>query len=253
MKNFLLILLCLPVMGFCQSAEPLIFEIVTMSVSKANASQVEKAMGAHNKKYHPSGPSGARVYTVETGINSGDYKWVMGPGPWSALDNRPSDPAHDADWDDNVDKYVEPGENVEYIRFDPSLSRFPADFNIDKLWVQYIDVARGKMDEMKELLKKVQKVYAEKIPGQAYGIYYNEFPSTSSGRDLTIVFYFDKYAWMGIDDGLDAKYDEVYGKGSSEAMWNDWRENTIGVETEIWQHNAELSGLPTLVKAAERQ
>ncbi|MEO5905272.1 MAG: hypothetical protein ABIQ11_01000 [Saprospiraceae bacterium] len=253
MKNFLILLLCVPVMGLCQTSEPLIFEIVTMNVGKADASHVENAMGAHNKKYHPSGPSGVRVYTVESGEDAGAYKWVMGPGPWSALDNRPDDPAHNSDWEDNVDRYLEPGEDVEYIRFDPSRSRFPADFNVSKLWVQQIDVARGKMDEMKALLTKLQKVFAEKLPGQSYGIYYNELPSTSSGKDITIVYFFDKYAWLGIDDGLDAKYDEVYGKGSNEAFWNEWRENTVSVETEIWEYDADLSGMPALVKAAERQ
>jgi hypothetical protein len=111
----------------------------------------------------------------------------------------------------------------------------------------------GKMDKAKELIGKIQKVYAEKIPGEIFGIYFNEVPSTSDGRDMMIVSFFDKYAWMGIDDGFDAKYEEMYGKNSTETLWNEWRDCTVAQENEIWEYKAELSGLPALVKAAERQ
>jgi len=253
MKKFLYLLLFIPFMGFSQTPEYLIFEIATIKASPDNAAQIENAMGAHNKKYHASGPSGVRVYTVASGPNSGDYKWVMGPAPWSALDSRPDDDAHNLDWDANVARNLMPGGNTEYIRFDPNVSRFAKDFNVSKLFVRYVDVVRGKMDKVKELLGKIHKVYADKIPGETYGIYYNELPSTSSGRDLIVVSFFDKYAWMAVDDGFDAKYEEIYGKGSAAAMWNEWRENTIAQETEIWEYNEDLSGLPAAVKAAERQ
>ena len=208
---------------------------------------------AHNKKYHASGPSGVRVYTVQTGTGLGDYKWVMGPTTWAALDTRPSDDAHNLDWDANVARNLAEGGHGEYIRFDPSLSRFSKDFNVDKLFVRYVDVVRGKMDEVKEILKKIHRVYSEKIPAETYGIYYNEIPSTSSGRDITIVSYFNTYAWMSADDSFNAKYDETFGKGSADAMWDQWQALTLGQENEIWEYQEHLSGMAPLVKAAERQ
>jgi len=210
-------------------------------------------MGAHNKKYHASGASGVRVYVVQTGIGTGDYKWVMGPAPWSALDNRPQDDAHNKDWDDNVARNLGENGNNEYIRYDPSLSRFPKDFTVDKLFVRYIDVARGKMDEVKEILKKIHRVYAEKIPTETYGVYYNEIPSTSSGRDLTVTSFFNSYAWMGQDDNFNAKYDEIFGKGKADKMWEEWQSITVGQESEIWEYREDLSGLPAMIKVAERQ
>ncbi|MBK9981864.1 MAG: hypothetical protein IPP15_05475 [Saprospiraceae bacterium] len=252
MKKLLFILLLSPILGFAQTPEYLMFEITSLKVSPDKAAQVETAMGAHNKKYHATGQYGVRVYTVGNGPNSGDYKWVMGPGPWSGLDARPDDPLHNLDWDGNVARNLVSA-TTEYIQFDPKLSRFPSDFNVNKLFVRYIDVARGKMDKVKELLDKVHKVYMDKIPGETYGVYFNEMPSTSSGRDITIVSFFDKYAWMSKDDGFDAKYDEVYGKGSSAAFWTDWMANTVGLETELWEYKADLSGLPAAVKAADRQ
>ncbi len=253
MKKLIYLFLLSPVIAFSQAGSELIFEIATHSVSRDNAAQVEHAMGAHNKKYHASGANGVRVYIVQSGHDSGKYKWVMGPGPWSALDTRPSDDSHNADWEANVARYLGEENNAEYISLDPTLSRFPNDFNVDKLFVRYLDVVRGKMDEAKEILKKITRVYTEKIPGETYGIYFNEIPSTSAGRDITIVSFFDKYAWMGKDDGFNAKYDEIFGKGSVEAMWTQWQAVTIAQECEIWEYQEELSGLPPLVKAAERK
>lgn len=240
-------------MGKSQTPDYLIFEINTINVSPDKAPMVEAAMGPHNKKYHASGPYGVRVYNVTGGPNSGQYKWVMGPGTWAGLDARPDDDMHDMDWDANVARNVLPGGGTEYIRFDNKLSRFPVDFKVNRLFVRYVDVVRGKMDKVKELMAKVQKVYADKIPAETYGVYWNELPSTSSGRDLTIVSFFDKYAWMAADDGFDAKYEEVYGKGTIDAFWVAWRESTVGQENEIWEYNADLSGLPAEVKAADRK
>jgi hypothetical protein len=67
------------------------------------------------------------------------------------------------------------------------------------------------------------------------------------------VSFFEKYAWMSTDDGFDAKYNEMYGKGSADEMWNQWRAITLGQESEIWSFREDLSGLPALVKAADRQ
>ncbi len=254
MKNLFFLLFLCPMLGMAQNAEPsLIFEIATIRVSPMNASSVERAMAAHNKAYHGSGDSGVRVYVVASGTSSGDYKWVMGPAPWSALDARPSDDAHNMDWQDNVGKHTLPGGNTEYIMFDPKLSRFPQDFTISKLFVRYIDVARGEMSKAKEILAKIHRVFTEKIPGETYGVYFNELPSSDNPRDISIVSFFDKYAWMADDNQFNAKYDEVFGKGSAELMWKEWRTVTVGSNSEIWEFREDLSGLSGQVKAMERQ
>jgi hypothetical protein len=58
---------------------------------------------------------------------------------------------------------------------------------------------------------------------------------------------------MGKDDGFNAKYDEIFGKGSADAMWTAWQAVTVAQECEIWEYQEDLSGLPPLVKAAERK
>jgi hypothetical protein len=142
--------------------------------------------------------------------------------------------------------------NTEYSRLDADLSRFPKDFHINNLWVQHVDVSRGKMEKFNELLKKIHTVYSTKLPDETYGIYFNELPSSSSGKDVSIIAFFDKYAWMGEDNGFKEKYEEVHGKGSTDAMWKEWMEITDGVETEIWEFREDLSGVSGEIKAAER-
>ncbi len=253
MKNyFLLFLLCIPFTGFSQTPD-LIFEIETFRADFDDIDQLEAALGSHNKKFHPAGPHGVRVYQVVSGANSGNYKWLMGPTPWSALDSRPDDDVHNNDWKNNVASKMDEGHTTDYIRFDPTRSRFPADFNVNKLYVRTIDVAKGKMDMAKGLLDKCRRVYAEKIPNQAYGVYFNELGSTTAANDILFVYFFDKWSWMGEDDGFDAKYEELFGKGSAAQYWNDWREATLAIETELWEYNEKLSGMPAAVKVAERQ
>ncbi len=254
MKNLFYLFLLSPMVLFAQtSSDYLVFQIATLNVSPANSSQVEASMAEHNKKFHAAGPHGARVYTVETGPNSGAYKWVMGPAPWSAFDTRPSDDMHNLDWKSNVSLQLEEGGNNEYTRLDPALSRFQKDFTINKLFVRYYDIERGKIEEAKEILKNINKVFAEKIPDETYGVYFNEIPSTSSGKDITIISFFDKYAWMAIDNDFNTKYEEVFGKGSAKPMWEQWFAITKGYECEIWEFHEDLSGIDGSIKAAERQ
>ncbi len=253
MKKLLFLLLFSPLMGISQTPDYLIFEIETLRPTPANVVRIEKGLASHNKQYHPSGLHGARVYEVLNGPNSGDYKWVMGPTHWSALDTRPASDMHDSDWRKKVGSLLQPVGNTTYVRADPNLSRFPADFKLNKLLIRYVDVLPGKSKEVEGLLSKIQKVYAEKEPTATYGVYYNELPNSSEANDLTIVDYFDKYKWMSEEYDLGVKFEEIYGAGSWESFWNDWRKATGDQSFEIWEFRGDLSGMSSDVKVAERQ
>jgi hypothetical protein len=85
------------------------------------------------------------------------------------------------------------------------------------------------------------------------GIYRNELPSTSEGKDVIMAFFFDKYAWMGIDNGFDKKFEEVYGKDSWKTFMAEWNTQVKALESEIWEYREDLSGLPPKVIAADRK
>lgn len=242
-------------MGISQESNYLIFESTTLTPVPSQVLRFEAAVGAHNKKYHASGPHGVRVYEIANGKNSGKYQWVMGPGHWSDLDTRPDEADnHSLDWVSNVLPNLTTDANTTYVRYDARYSRFPKDFNVSKIYFWYWDlIPNADWEKIKGMLEKVKNVYATKLPDETFAIYYNELPSSSEGKDLMMASFFDKYAWMGIDNGFDKKYEEIYGAGSWKTFLTDWNSQVKGLESEIWEYREDLSGLSPMIKAAERQ
>jgi hypothetical protein len=256
MKNLIFTMLLLPLMALSQnSTEYGVFENALLTPNPSQVIQFEKGIAAHNKKYHGEGPYAGRVYWISNGPKTGSYVWVMGPFPWSALDNRPAQKeGHDADWNANVAPYTTADSGAQsYWRTHNELSRFPKDFTIKNMEVDYWDIKRGKYEEAMKLVEKINRVYTEKSPDDTFGIYTNEFSSTKEGRDLAVISFFDKSAWLGQDRGFVQKYEVVHGKGSWATFLNDWMFVTDGGETEIWIFAPELSGISGDVKVAERK
>jgi len=234
---------------------PLIFESNTLTPMPSQVMRFEAAVASHNKKYHASGPHGVRVYEVISGKNAGKYQWVMGAGHWSDLDTRPADgDNHSTDWVSNVLPNLIADQNTIYLSLDTKRSRFGHDFDVNKIYFYYWDIVpNADWDKVNALLDKVHKVYAEKLADDIYGVYKNELPSTSEGKDVIMGFFFDKYAWMGIDNGFDKKYEEVFGKDSWKTFLTDWNAQVKALESEIWEYREDLSGLSAKVLAADRQ
>tara|TARA_R100000306_G_scaffold8401_2_gene11730 strand:- start:436 stop:1209 length:774 start_codon:yes stop_codon:yes gene_type:complete len=256
MRKLLFTLLLLPFLALSQnSTEYAVFENDVLMPNPTQISQFERGITAHNKKYHGEGPHGVRVYWISNGPRTGRYVWVMGPFPWSSMDHGPAQKeGHDADWRDNVSPYLMPGSGFEssYWKFNADMSRFPKDFTIKNMAVDMWDIKRGKYKEAMALVKKVHDVYAAKSPNETFGIYTNEFPSTKEGKDLAVISFFDKSAWLGEDHSIAKKYDEMNGTGSWDQFLKDWMDVTNGGETEIWMYVPELSGISGDVKAAAR-
>jgi len=249
-------MLLVPLMALAQSEnEYVIFETANLTPNPTQIAQFEKGLAAHNKKFHGDGPYGARIYWISSGPNTGSYNWTMGPLPWSALDGRPGEEeGHDADWNSNVLAYVAPGSGAtSYWKHEADVSRFSKDFTIKNMLVDYYDITRGKGKEAMALVEKIGKVYAEKFPDETYGIYTNQLSSTKEGRDLVVISFFDKSAWMGEDNEFAAKYDEVHGEGGFEQFLQDWYAVTEGGESELWLFRPDLSGIDGEVTVADRQ
>ena len=254
MKRILIVLL---IAGpwLVSGQDALIFESNTLTPMPSQVLRFEAAVAAHNKKFHATGPHGVRVYEVLNGKNSGKYQWVMGPGHWADLDTRPADGGnHSVDWTSNVLPNLTADQNTIYLSLDTKRSHFGHDFDVKKIFFYYWDlIPNPDMDKVNAMLDKVHKVYVDKLPDEIYGVYRNELPSTSEGKDVVMAFYFDKYAWMGIDNGFDKKYEEVYGKDSWKTFLADWNSQVKGLESEMWEYREDLSGLTAKVVAAERQ
>lgn len=253
MKKLMYTLLLLPILAIAQTNEGLILENVMLTVNPEKIMEFEAGLAAHNKKFHADGPYGARVYNVLNGKNAGKYMLIMGPLPWSAMDGRPSSKEHTDDNNKNISKYLTPDVEVNYMKMHPELSNFSKDFEINKVSVFMIDVKRFKEQEfMEKVLKKVVKMYKEKMPDQIYGVYSNEM-SNMDGLDFGWVDFFDGSSWLGREDKFVQNFEEVHGAGSFEGFLADVEATTDGERTEIWTLRKDLSGPDAKVAAATRQ
>lgn len=256
MKKLILILFLLPMLAMAQNNEEYrIFETVNLAPKPGEVEKLEAGLKAHNQKYHNAGDFGVRVYWIANGSRTGSYHWSMGSLPWSALDNPPFDEAeHTSDWDKNVQPYVLAGSGEQrYSRFHAELSQFPKDFTIKNLQVTYYDIKRGEWEKAMALVKKVIDVYHAKLPNESFGIYTNELPSTKDGRDIAVISFFEKSAWMGEDHSIKAMYEEVHGTGSFAYFIKEWIEVANGSENEIWIFRPDLSGISGDVKGAPKK
>ncbi len=254
MKKLGFLLMLIPALMLSQeNKEYAVFENGLITANPTKIKQFEAGIAAHNKKYHAQGIYGARMYSISNGPNVGKYIWAMGPLPWSAFDNRPALKGHDDDWNSNVAPYMLADGDQTYWKFEADLSNFPNDFKVNKLLVDMYDIKRFQNGKVKKLLKKVEKVMKSKYPETTYGMYMNELPSTKDGRDLAMVWFFEKSAWMGNDPKFAKNYEEVHGDGSFTHFLDDWLEVTNGSESEIWVYRQDLSGLGPEVNAASRK
>ena len=254
MKKLILLMFLLPLMVVSQnSTEYMVIENGLIKANPKNIEQFEAGMAAHNKKYHADDLYGARIYTISNGANVGSYMWVMGPLPWSAMDNRPAKEGHDEDWNKNVLPYMLPDGDQTYWRFESDLSHFSKDFTIKNLLVDVYDIKRFKGKKAMSLLEKIKKVMLENFPNETYGIYSNEFPSTKEGKDIAFVSFFSKSSWLGENNEFAKKYNEVHGEGSFETFLKDWEGVSNGSLSELWIYRPDLSGLSGEVKAMSRK
>lgn len=256
MKKFILIMFLLPALAMAQNTkEYRIFETANLTAKSGELEKLEAGLKAHNQKYHGAGDFGARVYWIANGPNTGSYHWSMGSLPWSALDQPPYDEAaHTADWNKNVQAYMTPWSGEQsYWKFNEELSQFNKDFTIKNLQVTYFDIKRGEWEKAMALVKKVMDVYHTKLPNETIGIYTNELPSTKSGRDISIISFFDKSAWMGEDHSIKPMFEEVHGAGSFTEFIKSWIEVTNGSEDEIWIYRADLSGINGDIKGTPKE
>lgn len=254
MKKLLYTLLLLPLLLLSQNdQESLIIENVMFSPIDGKTAEFEAGLAAHNKKFHSEGPYGVRIYNILNGKNAGKYMNIMGPLPWSAVDGRPHGAAHDEDMNKNVNPYISSEVEVNYMKMHPELSNFSKDFEINKVSVFMIDIKRFKnMDFMNNVIKKIVKVYKEKMPEQVYGVYTNEMQNMN-GMDLGWVNFFDSSTWLGREDKFAQYFEEVHGPGSFPKFLADVEATTDGENLEVWTLRKDLSGSDAKVIAVTRQ
>jgi hypothetical protein len=256
MKNRIcsLLLIFVATLLGAQDNPNLVFEIITATPKSGKMGELTEKMKAHNDAFHADGPHGARVYSINTGHETGKLMWIMGPGTWSGLEDRPAGDEHSSDWEGNVVPLLEDDVHVTYYSFSRELSHFPKDFDLKYLFVQYVDLAPQSGYRYVELLKKAKKVYQENFPDEAYGVYWNAFGDSKEGRDLMLVFFFDDMSWMDRDNSFASKFQEVHGgAGSWVNFWRELDDSVLGIDRVLAQYLPAMGGSSSTVVSAERQ
>lgn len=187
---------------------------------------------AHNEKYHKEGPFKASLDYILTGREAGWYVWIMGPCTFTDLDSRPDDDVHAKDWDDKIAPSVAKYGRTEFWRFNSKLSHAgEGSPKYETIW--FVDIKRGEYYKFKEFMTKVKKAHEKK--GDNLSIYDNQF-NEDNGRDVAIVWPFDKWSEFDKDeDGIKKYYEEIYGEGSWENALDDWSEFTVSIKSQVWR------------------
>jgi hypothetical protein len=101
-------------------------------------------------------------------------------------------------------------------------------------------------------LEKLQKVFAEKMPDQQRGIYWNTMGNSRDGRDIMTALFHDGLDWMDENRQVSQKYEEVYGNGSWRQFMSEVEDIVEGSDVMMLSLVPEMGGLSPRVIAAER-
>ena len=207
-------------------------EHVYLDVKAGSQDDFEKAVKAHNDAHH-KGAHKASLYNISTGADAGTYVWAMGPLTYTDLDSRPSDEAHDADWDNNVGQHVAGVGGVDYWKLNEKLSVMDdAPNEDDKFMVWMIDVKGDEWYRFNAFMEKV-KVINEKMGDELW--VWNRRLNDGDGKDVAVVWSFGKWADLDEDDwSMSKEFDAEYGSGSWSNALREWSASTNKVSRTVW-------------------
>lgn len=194
----------------------------------------EDGVKAHNAMFHSSGPNRATLSQITEGFKSdGWYVWSMGPMTFTDMDHAPGgDAKHDADWDKNVDVYVEEYGESHFWKLQDKLSYTPPNYNPSHIDVWIVDIKPGMRYEFAELMKMNKAVWDAKKYNFSSRVFYNELWNRS-GQDAAVIFNFEKYAEYDEDIKFKEDYESVHGPGSYDSFWKRWHSCVEGVNEQM--------------------
>jgi hypothetical protein len=94
-----------------------------------------------------------------------------------------------------------------------------------------VDLKRGEYYRFKELVTKLQKVYAA-INKDAFLVFTNPI-HTSKNKDVAVLWSFNSYADWAKDAGTKEAYEKMYGDGSWQHLLEDWRDMIVDYNSEV--------------------
>jgi hypothetical protein len=243
MKHFFKVawLLLVPILAFGQSSDYAMFENFYFTPMNGHAADLQKALSAHNQKYHPAGDYAAQVYSVLNGPNAGKLIWSMGPTTWTKIESRPTEEGHDSDWDENVSIHIESYDATEFYKMDEDLSRITGPFDLNVLRIWTVDIGDGHKHHFDVLMKRIKEVNDASDSEVPFGVYRRQL-SGSHGMDVVLVWFVESLAYFDQDSDFAERYEAVHGEGAMDILIDDWNAITDRVDMEIWRFMPDMSG-----------
>jgi hypothetical protein len=237
MRKLFLALTCLPFMAVAQTNN--VFSIDRVFPKVGQTQQYEKALVAHQQKYH-KGDWAWQVYTVETGPDAGAYRTVEGPTSWDKFDHRGTlGEAHTTDYSKTVAPYLTEKSSTSFTVFREDLSTAKITDRADKAVMNHIYPKPGYGEDVEELFKKLKKVW--EASGQSVGVY--EVSSSGEPQFIAMVLYKQglKEREVGFRKPFKERYNAANGEGSWAAYIQSIKDAVDHTWSEILYYHPELS------------
>jgi|TARA_B110000438_G_C15727911_1_gene612880 hypothetical protein len=221
MKRFLGIFIPILTCATLVGQDYVMFQTSILKLRDGKNASLMKGVKKHNAKYH-NGENGPKAYLwyINTGPNSGNYSWAVGPTNFSNMDvSLPDD--HVSDWEKNVSPYADETDIIYMIR-DEELTYNPENETVgDNILMKrfHIKDGVGHMEAVTKAVGSITKVLRKNKAKIARRVYINKFPNKGQA-DLMLVYPFSSWSsfdqgWgLGLPEGFRADYEKMYGKGS---------------------------------------
>ena len=233
----MLILLLIPAIGMSQSKT--LITSNRLFVKNDKVSEFEKALASHAQKYH-TGDVKWRVWSIQSGPDAGGYMVSEGPSSWDVLDSRGDiNPEHMADWGKNVKPFLEGQGKTAYGEFQADLSTVQLTDYADKIIVNHITTKPGMPLKVKDLMKKLKKVW--EASNESVAVYTTAF---SGEPGYTIVIRLKgglKELASDYRKPIQERYNTIYGAGSYDIYLKDFADAVQSRFSELLIYKPNLS------------
>ena len=214
MRKLILVLMALPFFALAQEKNVVSVDRVFPKADKVSA--FEKALAAHSQKYH-TGTWKWRVFTIETGPESGGYQIVEGPMSWDDLDTRGDlGKAHQDDYAMNITPLLTDKGYSMYSLYRADLSSVALTEYSDKIAINHIFPKPGYTDEMEDLIKKIKKAWENGT--QTVAVY----EASSSGPQQYSFVTRYKEGLKERNPGFRKPFKDRYKAANGDSAWDDY-------------------------------
>jgi hypothetical protein len=217
----------------------IMFHTITLELRNGEHSALVAGVKKHNAKYH-DGTNGTKAYlfSIQSGPNSGQYNWIMGPTKFSQYDTPLTDD-HMKDWDKNIGKYAREHTYIYMVRdedmtYNPENEVIGQNILAKRILVKqggnhHLVAVEGAMASIADVLRKTKAKIARRVYKSAF--------KTTEG-EIILVYPFNSWTEFeggrqGLPAGFADDYDRINGNGSWQKLGKIISEHTNGITNEV--------------------